>query len=231
MFNNGKEVFTDSEVLARECGVEHCSIKLLIKAHQEELNEVCELRFQIGTRDIKKSRKIVTQLDESQAIYLLMVMRGNETAKKFRITLIKQFKAQKKLLNRFVSQRGENSWQVVREISKKAQQKKTDVFKKFVEYAVDQGSGSPQWYYKLITNQENKALFPSEEKFLNTRDVMSEEQLIFQISTNQISEKALIDGMKQGMFYKDIFKLVGSRLETYAELVGNKPITTIDIKG
>jgi hypothetical protein len=112
----------------------------------------------------------------------------------------------------------------MREDGKAPYMQKTEVIKVFVDYAIEQGSGSASRYYSNFAKMENKSLFECHQKFKNMREVLSIRQL-FQVATaDQIIEKALVDGMNDEMHYKEIYKLAKGRVIEYAALIGRSPI-------
>ncbi len=94
----------------------------------------------------------------------------------------------------------------------------------FETYAIEQGSTNANMYYTNITGMMNSLLFIINGKFKNLRELMTPKQLSIVTSAEYIIDKALKDGMKDKMFYKDIYKLVKERVQTYADLHGQSEI-------
>ena len=70
---------------------------------------------------------------------------------------------------------------------------------------------------------ENKALFYIELvsfEFKNFRDIVNGLGLDALKAADHIVAKALKDGMKQRMYYKDIYQLAKARIETFADSFG-----------
>ncbi|GAJ14275.1 unnamed protein product, partial [marine sediment metagenome] len=106
----------------------------------------------------------------------------------------------------------------------------TDIMKEFVEYARFQGSNKPEMYYIHFTKMVNGLLFIVEGKFKNLRDVMSTPQLMTTGAAEQVVTKGIEEGMKKKVFYKDIYKDVGARVMTFADLTGQSKVIEDHLK-
>ena len=67
---------------------------------------------------------------------------------------------------------------------------------------------------------ENKALFLLQEKYPNVRNILNCHQLSVVQTADQIVAKAIEEGMKDEIYYKDIYKIARDRVLAMAELVG-----------
>jgi hypothetical protein len=77
---------------------------------------------------------------------------------------------------------------------------------------------------------ENSTLFNLdmlEMQYPNLRDLMSGYQLSTLQNADRIVARALKEGMKKKLHYKDIYKLAKERIEYFVELVGKSPIEII----
>ena len=70
----------------------------------------------------------------------------------------------------------------------------------------------------------NSLLFIVDGTFKNLRDLMTRKQLMTVSSAEQIIDKALKDGMRKKMFYKEIYKLIKHRVQLFADLHGQSEI-------
>lgn len=126
-----------------------------------------------------------------------------------------------------VLRRGNEQWQLERKNGIAIRHEQTDIIKRFVDYAISQGSKSADKYYITITKMENKALFILQEglgKPKNLRDMLSSFQISQLIIADRIVAKALNEGMENDMHYKDIYQLARGRIEEFADLVGETPV-------
>ncbi|GAG26946.1 unnamed protein product, partial [marine sediment metagenome] len=109
-----------------------------------------------------------------------------------------------------------------------AYKQKTDIIKMFVDYATNQGSKSATMYYSNLARMENKALFFIEQKYKNLRDILTIKQLMQACTADDVIEKALIDGMNDGLPYADIFQLAKSRIAAFAQIIGKSQVHMIE---
>ena len=134
----------------------------------------------------------------------------------------------KKTLEKIYSMRNTDVWVETRQNQKLTRKDETDTIKKFVEYAILQGSKSATRYYSLITQMENKALFIVKDKFPNLKDVLTPRQLMNSAVCNEIVINALEEGIEKEMFYKDIFQLAKQRVETFASVMPKTQVPMIE---
>jgi hypothetical protein len=76
----------------------------------------------------------------------------------------------------------------------------------------------------IFSKMENAAFFILKDKFKNIREILNITQLSKIIVADMIVNKAINDGMKEGMFYKDIFKLAKERILDMSNNVGDREI-------
>ena len=108
--------------------------------------------------------------------------------------------------------------------SKIGRRQETDIIKIFIEYAKNQGSKSADKYYMIFSKMENAAFFILKEKFKNVREILNIRQLSKIIIADMIVKQAIIEGMENNYFYKDIFQLAKKRVVAMANSVGMKEI-------
>jgi len=221
--NNGKTVFTTSEIIAQGCNVEHRAILALIKTHKLDIEDISNDAFEMRIRKGKTQKVRYYNLGEPQVTFLISLMKNSKIVVKFKKNLVKEFYKQRKLLSNLLS----GDRQQVRSEGKAIYHQSRDVIKEFVEYAIEQGSKSANMYYMNLAKMENKALFVMEHKYPNVRDVLTVAQL-FQVKVaDQIVEKALKDGMADNMYYKDIYKLAKERIDMMAGLTDRSPVLAL----
>jgi len=92
----------------------------------------------------------------------------------------------------------------------------TDTIKDFVSYAKGQGSQSAEKYYMSITKMEYAALGMLEAKENGFRDTLNISQVHTLAVAEHIAREAILQGMEEGMFYKDIYKFAKQAVERYA---------------
>jgi uncharacterized protein YlaN (UPF0358 family) len=162
---------------------------------------------------------VVWYLNEAQANFAGTLSRNTEQAVEFKLRLIEAFEQAKKLLIATKINKQNQEWIEARASGKLTRRVETDTIKEFVDYAIAQGSASAEKYYLNISKMQNKALFFIEQKYPNLREVLDTHQLgIIRVADHAVA-KALRDGMRDGLHYKDIYKLAKANVEKLAEVV------------
>lgn len=227
-----KQVLTTSLVVAEELDRSHKGIMQLIREYQNDFNEfgtlACERR-KSGGRPTE-----LFYLNEGHLTFLIMMMRTKKTDNskilEFKKKIAKEFMRMRETLSSLSKLKADEEYLKTRKKSKETRLKETDVIKKFIEYAKGQGSEKADRYYVTLTTMKNKSLFLIEQKFKNLREVLNIKQLDELKQADEIVLKALNDGMKDKMFYKDIYKLAKKRVEVFAELKGKSLVSYTEFK-
>ena len=225
------EVFTTSSIIAEKTNNTVHSVRELIKTHREHLEKFGVLSFEMRkpNKNSKGGRpQEIFYLNESQTTLLLTFMRNSDVVIDFKVKLVQEFYKMKKALEKIYSMKKTDVWVETRHNQKLARKDETDMIKKFVDYAISQGSQSANRYYGLITTMENKALFIINDKFKNLKEVLTPRQLMNSTVCNEIVINALEEGMEKGMFYKDIFQLAKQRVETFASVMPKSQVPMIE---
>jgi len=217
---------TTSLAIAEGVGRSHQSVMKIIDKHLSDIEEVGGIsRFEIskkrGTQG-KETRYAI--LNEEHTAYLFTLMRNTPVVIEFKKKLIKEFFRMKKTLMKIASQKQNTEWLEARSKSKAIRHDATDTIKLFVQYATEQGSTSAARYYISLTKMEYRALFLLEQHFPNLRDVLNARQLGIIVIADQVVEKALVDGMRMGLHYKEIYKLAKNRVLAFADVIGVSPV-------
>ncbi len=109
----------------------------------------------------------------------------------------------------------------IRTDGKRIRRSQTDAIQTFIEYAKENGSGSPKWYYKAFTEMENQLLFIIDKaKSENLRDMLNTEQLFLIGTADQLIAKTIREGIRDEIAYKDIFQIAKRKVAALAEVVG-----------
>jgi len=221
---DGKKAYTTSRILASGGNVEHDSVVLLIKKYAQDLDDV-------GFSDLKsvnfktKGRPGVEYLlDEQQATFLVTLMKNSKVVVSFKKHLTKEFFRIRVALAAIAARQKDQNWLETRRDGKIIHREKTDVIKRFVDYATQQGSTSANKYYLALAKMENTALFFLEQRFKNIREVLVIRQLMIVSLADQVIEKALLEGMSENISYKDCYQLAKKRVISFSNLAGKSPL-------
>jgi len=199
--------------------VQHKALIGMIRKNEKEFQEIRLLTFQ-KSKGTGGRPTYFCYLDEEQTTFLIMLMKNSEVVKKFKFKITREFFRMRKVLSDIASQKQNSEWLEKRKSGKLTLREKTDTVQKFIEYATEQGSKSAKMYYMNIAKMQNKALFLIDQKFKNIREILNLEQLSTVVSADKIVEKAIQDGMDEGLPYKEIYQLAKTRIEMFAEIHG-----------
>jgi len=226
--------------------VEHRSLRNIIKKNLTDITEVGEnepkersiyyVSDVINKTDKKRKRGrpvVEFLLNEPQATFVILLLKGQY--KKDHVSLVVKFKKhittafykQRKLISRLLVQKQNAEWLEKRKAGKIERRLETDTIKQFIEYANTQGSKNAKKYYMAISKMENKSLFYFDFlslKFPNIRDIAEGFQLTSLQMADRIVSKALKDGMKEKLPYKEIYTKAKKNVELFAEVLGKTPL-------
>lgn len=225
MKNN--EPITDTLIISKGVGNHHKNVMELLRnySHTKTLSTFKTEKVSNGGRPVEYAI-----LNETQATFLITLMRNNEKVVDFKEKLSIAFINQRKIIQQLISQQAQPTWINVRKDGKVIVNQKSDVIDTFIKYAIKQGSNSAKWYHANFAKMENQAMFIFEQKYPNMREVLTIKQLMQVATADDIIEKAIKEGMEQELFYKDVFKLAKERIIKYVEIIGKSPILEIEEK-
>lgn len=208
----GNEVFTDSLVIAQGTGNKHESVQRRIRDYEKELLTLGQLGFEI--RPVKYSRGTNEQkiylLNEQQATFLITLLKNTGIVVTFKLELVKQFYQ----MRQHIAEHSSPHWQQTRKESKLNRLQETDEIKRFIEYATKQGSRTPDRYYTNFSLLADKAAGIKPKQ----RDNATVSQINNLILAENIINQVIKIGIKQGWYYKDIYKACKGRIEEFREI-------------
>lgn len=147
---------------------------------------------------------------------LLAVGFTGQRAHRFKVAYIQRFDAMEAAL----AERRSPAVIERRADGKITRRSETDVIQIFVKYAIAQGSTNAGRYYRNLTDAAYRALGLLELglKSKGLRDKLNLHGLAAVQMADHIVEKALRDGMDEGLHYKAIYQLAKERLEVFASV-------------
>lgn len=165
-------------------------------------------------------------LTEDQFALLGMMLQNSDDIVELKTRIILEYRDCRRQLAKALSQKGDADYDKARLTSKTVRNLETDAIKEFVAYAKEQG-GTPDGcdrYYANFTRMTNGLLFICGGKFENLREVLTPLQLLAVASAEHIIGKSLREDMKQGIFYKEIYKRAKAKAMQFAELNGQSEV-------
>lgn len=208
--------------------VEHRALKRLIERYRSEFEELGIITTPLQKLILKAGRPTEDfELNEAQSTYLATLLTNNVNVRKFKLKLTKEFFSLRETLRNITFQKKDQDWIAKRNAGKIDRRIETDAIKEFINYAKSQGSQNADKYYMIISKMENQSLVHLEllkQNFDNIRDVVD----MFTLSALQMADAmtAVIirQGMKDCIFYKEIFQLAKSKVEAFALSIGKTPL-------
>ena len=110
---NGQQIRTTSLIVAEGCELEHASVIRLIRKYKSDFEELERVDFEIrpfATAGGTQEREIAT-LNEDQATYLITLFRNTPIVRRFKLALVKAFRAAINELHRIKQQQFNLDWQ------------------------------------------------------------------------------------------------------------------------
>ena len=235
IYNN--EPRTGTFIISQGFKRDHFRVLRLIEKHKERFLRLDNKRLSMSLIKrrvpVKKAGRPVDEylLNEQQFVFLGTLFRNTEKVLNFKERLAREFVKQRTWISNAIQQQKNPDWQNVRRDGKLVYKQKTDVIKRFVEYAASQGSQSATRYYTNLAKMENKALFYFEQKYKNLREVLTIKQLMQVSTADDVIEKALQETMDKKLHYKQGYKLAKKRIIAFSEIIGQSPVLALELKG
>lgn len=206
------DIFTSSNVLAEGTGISHRKIKYAIRTHKNELEKLGRLSAPYRAESTGGRPEENYRLNEQQATFLITLLKNTETVVEFKLELVKQFYAMRKLL----AQKQTEVYKNTRNYQKSIRKKETAVVKLYVSYALEQGSRNATRYYSNFSKlADNVAGIKDREK-------ATLEQLTCLSLVENIIENCISDGINLKKPYKEIYLDCKSKLEQFQILLGQR---------
>lgn len=239
VYRKRNQFYTTSLDVAEKFGKRHDNV--IQKIENLECSEEFKLlNFKELSQTVRGGTQKYYEMTESGFSMLVMGFTG-EKAVQWKELYIKAFNQMRQYILKLARQKqaqGQLDWLEARQSGKEIQLQKTDVIQSFVEYAEKQGSKHARTYYMNIQKMEYDAIIDGGDKpgykylrFLqkslpnvqSLKDLLNIKQLMHVATADTIVEESLVDGMQEGMFYKDIYKLAKENVEGFAKCIKKYP--------
>ena len=204
VFIKRNDAFTNSKVIADGTGVSHRKLKEVIKKHTKNIETFGKLYAPYEAESTGGRREQIFILNEPQAAFLITLLKNTDTVVKFKTELVRQFY----MMRRFLAEKQTAEWIETRKQGKLIRKDETNVIQQLVEYAKEQGSSHADMLYMTYSKLANKM------SGITDRETASILQLNDLSTMERLITKVVLDGMSEGIHYKDIYKRSKERLET-----------------
>lgn len=194
------DAFTDSLVIANGTGNQHSTVTKTIKRYRDDFEKFGKLEFSDSVSKNPKGGRPsrIYLLNEQQATLLVTYLGNSEIVRGFKIELVKQFYEMRK----FIAERHTKEWIETRRQGKLTRKDETDEIKKFIEYAIEQGSNHSSWYYKAFSELA--------DKMCGIKPKHRDDATTMQLNNLAIFENIILQiirhDLKEGIPYKQIYQ-------------------------
>jgi Rha family phage regulatory protein len=221
IIQTGKQPTVSSLVISKQYGRRHDtvirSIESLIESRHIGAHEFVVTSYTDKSNRQNKSIELI-----EDAFLIAMPFIGGKKAKDGQRVLVKAFSKYRRQAER----RATMVWQQSRQQGKVARKDETFEIKLFIKYAKAQGSRHAGNYYQNLTKSTYKALFIVNGSMAGLREKLDPVQLAVLATAEYVANKALQEGMKKGMPYKDVFVLARDRMIELGHSIG--PISLLE---
>lgn len=174
--------------------------KMVSKVDENEKKQICVHTNSTSTKARNQYQWFLTK----DGLHELLFQSRKPIAKEFK----KEIKRILKNIEQngfYISTERDEKWFGVRQDTKNIRRDETDAIKEFVEYAKEQGSSKPEWYYKHFTNLvRNKLEIPNNVK----RDNMDQKLLRNISSLEGVICMKLPKLIDKNMPYKEVYEQI-----------------------
>jgi len=224
------DVFTTTLIMSKGFEVEHRAILRLLKRYQSDFESIGVIATALQKPTTSKGGRPTEEicLNEHQSMYMGTLLTNTDRCRKFKMQLTEQFIKQRAILMKMLTQKQNAEWLEKRASGKVERRICTDTIQKFVEYCKEQGSSNAEKYYMIISKMENNTLFHLdylELEIPNIRDVVSGFALDSLKMADHAVARAIEEGMRKNIPYKEVYKLAKQRVEGFASIIGKTPLS------
>ena len=204
----GNEVFTNSLIIAEGTGVEHRKLKATIRKYKDKLERFGKLSAPYQAESTGGRPEEYYQFNEEQATFLITLLKNTDVVVEFKMKLVSEFYKMRK----FILEKQSKAWIETRYQGKLTRKSETDMIKKLVEYAREQGSLNADKLYVTYSKLANKTVGVSKR----------DEATITQLNNLSLIENIILRVIGAGIIadkhYKEIYQDCKGQLETFREL-------------
>ena len=222
VFLKNEQALTDSLTVAEMFGKRHDNVmqaieKLIEGINMNEIDNVLKNKetpkkkndaqcmfFKTRYKHPQNGEMYPKYLMNRDGFSLLVMGFTGKKALQWKLKYIEAFNAMEKIITEKVT----TAWIETREQSKITRKAETDVLQELVEYAKEQGSTHSDRLYMIYTKLAHKMA-----KVTN-RDEATQAQLNDLSMVERLITKVVLDGMKEGVYYKQIYQNSKERLDT-----------------
>jgi len=150
----GNDIFTDSLTVAIGTEFEHHTITRKIRDYIKDFEEMGKVGYHNQSLESGQTQKLYL-LNEPQATYLITLLENNQSVRKFKLALVKEFFR----MRQFILEKQSSEWQQSRLTSKQTRKNETDIIlTKLIPLAEKQGSKNSGKLYMTYSKLVNMVI-------------------------------------------------------------------------
>jgi len=205
-----KEVWAESNIVARKMGMKHHELRRVIDNVAAEIKGdlTCTLKYPpVCLKEEREYRgQTYTACLMNRPMFSLVVNRlKTKRAREWQLKFNDAFYDIENQLLKAQANAASSEWKGIREQGKLARHEETDVIKQFIDYATAQGSTKANFYYSNITKLTYKAVGLVAQKNPDLRSTFDCYQLAEMMLMEQFVKQRIAHYMELGRAYKDIY--------------------------
>ena len=207
VYLKNEAALTDSLIVAEMFGKEHSKVMRAIENIEEGLpknGDTPKLFFKTWYKHPQNGEHYAKYLMNRDGFSLLVMGFTGKKALEWKLKYIDAFNK----MEAVIMERKTNIWLETRQQGKLIRKTETDVIQKLVEYAKAQGSQHADMLYVTYTKLANKMAG------ITKRDSATTAQLNDLSTMERLIANVVLDGIENGVHYKEIYQNSKDRLET-----------------
>jgi len=209
------KVWSNSLIFAKVFDIAHIHVLEKIRTLTIE-NPTVKNMFILTEYENERKRKYPMYYFDRDGYMFLVMNVANKKANEIKLRFIQAFN----MMEQGLVNKQNTTWNAIRDEGKQVRLELTDTVKEFVEYAKSQGSTQADRYYTHYTKMTYKALeLIDSNKSTPIRDMLSQMQLSFLMVAENTAQKALKEGMEQGLNYHDIYTYAKEKVVEFSSLI------------
>lgn len=198
------EAVCDSLQVAEKFGKRHKNVLRSIGGLLK--NEHTQQMFKLSHyTDEQNGQRYPMYLMNRDGFSLLVMGFTGQKALEWKLQYIKAFNS----MEAFIREKASEAWLETRRTGQLTRQAETDIIKKLVEYAEDQGSEHAKMFYMTYSRLANKSIGVADRKQATIME-LNRLSMVENIILNQIRE-----GMEKGLHYKEIYQECKAKIELF----------------
>nr|DAW44937.1 MAG TPA: regulatory protein [Bacteriophage sp.] len=222
VFVKRKQVFTNSKIIAEGAGIDHKSIKKLIRKYEKRLKNKGTLEI-LNLESIGGRPEEIYELNEEQTMFLLTLCRNTEKVVDFKDKLSSAFFKAIELLR----EQQTPEYQQLRLTAKSSTKTLHDTIKeKYIPYAIESGSKTYKENPGLAYNNFEKVVNKSLQIVVKGREYLNKREQTRLDMVNNIIKCLIEDCIGKQVEYHKIVELAKTKVKQIAGLFDFEDIST-----